>query len=89
MVTVNGKPYYLDPSDGKMKVSTPFVVDGVSYDSDANGVCTQTPAEVPNETDPTSGTQPDAPVRKSNKCKYKNAIGDQSYQRNRHLVYTK
>lgn len=43
MTEVNGQQYYLNPADGKMAASTTFVLDGVSYTADANGVCTVTP----------------------------------------------
>lgn len=43
MTQVGGQQYYLNPSDGKMAASATFVLDGVSYTADANGVCTVTP----------------------------------------------
>ena len=45
MTQVNGQQYYLNPADGKMAASATFVLDGVSYTADANGVCTVTPQE--------------------------------------------
>jgi glucan-binding YG repeat protein len=43
MTQVGGQQYYLNPADGKMAASATFVLDGVSYTADANGVCTVTP----------------------------------------------
>ncbi|CUX45784.1 Toxin A [Clostridium sp. C105KSO15] len=43
MTQVGGQQYYLNPADGKMAASATFVLDGVSYTADANGVCTLTP----------------------------------------------
>lgn len=43
MNDINGQKYYFNPSDGKMAVSATFDVAGISYTSDANGVCTPTP----------------------------------------------
>lgn len=43
MTQVGGQQYYLNPADGKMAASVTFVLDGVSYTADANGVCTVTP----------------------------------------------
>lgn len=43
MTQVSGQQYYLNPADGKMAASATFVLDGVSYTADANGVCTVTP----------------------------------------------
>ncbi|MEY8354080.1 GH25 family lysozyme [Lachnospiraceae bacterium 54-53] len=43
MTQINGQQYYLNPGDGKMAASTTFVLDGVSYTADENGVCTLTP----------------------------------------------
>lgn len=40
MIEVNGHLYYLNPSDGKMAANTTFIIDGVSYTADENGVCT-------------------------------------------------
>ncbi|GLC82483.1 GH25 family lysozyme [Lacrimispora brassicae] len=45
MTQINGQQYYLNPADGKMAASATFVLDGVSYTADANGVCTVTPQE--------------------------------------------
>lgn len=43
MTQVGVQQYYLNPADGKMAASATFVLDGVSYTADANGVCTVTP----------------------------------------------
>lgn len=43
MTQVGGQQYYLNPADGKMAASATFVLDGISYTADANGVCTVTP----------------------------------------------
>ena len=51
MTQVGGQQYYLNPSDGKMAVSAVFILDGVSYTADANGVCTVTPQEISEQTD--------------------------------------
>lgn len=42
MTQINGQQFYLNPADGKMAASTTFVLDGVSYTADANGVCIPT-----------------------------------------------
>ena len=37
--------YYLDPATGIMAANTTVTIDGTAYQADANGVCTQNPAE--------------------------------------------
>lgn len=51
MTQVNGQQYYLNPADGKMAASATFVLEGVSYTADANGVCSLTPETTAEQTD--------------------------------------
>ena len=44
-VTLNGVMYYLDPATGVMAANTTITLDGVNYQVDGNGVCTQIAAE--------------------------------------------
>lgn len=57
MTQVGGQQYYLNPADGKMAASATFVLDGVSYTADANGVCTVTPQTTTEQTEGNSTTE--------------------------------
>lgn len=54
MTQVGGQQYYLNPADGKMAATATFVLDGVSYTADANGVCTVTPQTATDQPEGTS-----------------------------------
>ncbi|EXG83610.1 glucan-binding domain-containing protein [Clostridium sp. ASBs410] len=60
MTQVGGQQYYLNPADGKMAASATFVLDGVSYTADANGVCTVTPQATTEQTEGNSTTESQA-----------------------------
>ena len=60
MTQVGGQQYYLNPADGKMAASATFVLDGVSYTADANGVCTVTPQTTTEQTEGNSTTESQA-----------------------------
>jgi hypothetical protein len=66
MSQINGAQYYLNPSDGKMAVSTTFDLNGVSYTADANGVCTVTPQETQGAQTPESQASTDQPTNTGN-----------------------
>jgi glucan-binding YG repeat protein len=60
MTQVGGQQYYLNPADGKMAASATFVLDGVSYTADANGVCTMTPQATTQQTEGNNTTESQA-----------------------------
>lgn len=63
-VTLDGVMYYLDPETGVMAANTTISINGVDYQADANGVCTQViPEASADGTVPDSGEAQTPPVQ--------------------------